>query len=340
MEKSFDMHQAVMAGGLEYVQKVFEHDATSVNQANELGFSPLYTAALYRNEAAVDFLLEHGAKLDIFATAWLGRSSDAKALLADNPALVDAMANDGMTPLHCAARSGSYEVASLLVDHEANVNAMDKNGGTPLLEACHGGPWKPAADERIVTLLLDRGAQVDLHSAAALGRTDLLEMALAANRGAINGLNSQGQSALFLAAKNNRLQAVKWLVSRGADVNLGDVVGIAALHRTSRECSDELIQFLVDSGAEAHLCCFVACGDAVGTERALRARPESATELLYELHPVGYAIHSWQMEPLRILLRYGCKLTSEDRQHILRISGGDQSLLEQLLSIESGESPG
>ena len=153
---------------------------------------------------------------------------------------------------------------------------------------------------------------------------------------AIDDLNAQGQTALYLAAKNNRFDTVQLLVGRGADVNLGDVVGIAALHRTSQECSDELIQFLIDNGAKAHLCCHVACGDTEGTRRTLLDCPDSASELLYEFNAVGYAIHSWHLEPLRVLLQHGCQLNDDDQQHILRISGGDQSLLDELLSLQSG----
>ena len=80
-------------------------------------------------------------------------------------------------------------------------------------------------------------------------------------------------TALFHAARNNRLAAVKLLVERGADVNRSDAVGIAALHRTSQQCSDELIQYLIDRGADAHLRCYVACGESInGLGFLLQAR--------------------------------------------------------------------
>jgi ankyrin repeat protein len=127
---------------------------------------------------------------------------------------------------------------------------------------------------------------------------------------------------------------VKLLVERGADVNRSDAVGIAALHRTSQECSDELIQYLIDHGANAHLCCYVACGDEAGTRRMLARHPEAANELLDEFNAVGYAIHSWQLGTLRILLEHGCTLSKEDQQHILRISNNDQELLDELMAIQ------
>ena len=150
----------------------------------------------------------------------------------------------------------------------------------------------------------------------------------------IDSLDAEGKTALFHAAHNNRLAAVKLLVERGADVNRSDAVGTAALHRTSWQCSDELIQYLIDHGADAHLCCYVACGDEVGTRQMLARHSDAANEILYEYNAVGYAIHSWQLGTLRILLQHGCTLSNEDQQHILRISNNDQELLDELMAIQ------
>src|SRR5207237_6724475 len=125
--------------------------------------------------------------------------------------------------------------------------------------------------------------QIDLFQAAAMGRTGLIESILDRDGRLIDGADDRGKTALFHAARNNRLAAVKLLVERGADVNRSDAVGIAALQRTSQQCSDELIQYLIDQGADAHLCCYVACGDEVGTRQALARNPAAAHEIFYEL---------------------------------------------------------
>ena len=202
------------------------------------------------------------------------------------------------------------------------------------MEACHGGPWKDEPADDIVQLLLDHNAQVDLLQAAAMGRTDLIASILDRDASLIDSLDAQGKTALFHAAHNNRLAAVKLLVERGADVNRADAVGTAALHRTSQQCSDELIQYLIDHGADAHLCCYVACGDEAGTRRMLAHQPDAANEVLYEFNAVGYAIHSWQLGTLRILLQHGGTLSKEDQQHILRITNNNQKLLDELMAIQ------
>jgi ankyrin repeat protein len=315
------------------MHEAIAQDPQSVNQSNGSGLPPLYTAALFRNRQAIDFLLEHAAVVDVFACAYLDRAADGESLLEQNPELVRATTRDGMTALHFAARAGFIDVVDVLLRHGSDVNAHDKRGRSALMEARHGGPWKREPADEIVQRLIDHGAHIDLLQAATMGRTDLLASILDRDASLIDIPDSQGKTALFHAAHNNRLAALKRLVERGAGVNRADVVATAALHRTSGQCSDELIQYLIDHGADAHLCCYVACGDEAGTRRMLAHQPDAANELFYEFNAVGYAIHSWQLRTLRILLQHGCVLSKENQQRILRISQNDQQLLYKLLAV-------
>src|SRR6516162_4933731 len=52
------MHELVTQDNVQAMQAVVAGDPESVNQLNESGLPPLYTAALYRNRQAIDFLLE------------------------------------------------------------------------------------------------------------------------------------------------------------------------------------------------------------------------------------------------------------------------------------------
>ena len=102
------MHQLVTEDNVQAMQEAVAQDPESVNQPNESGLPPLYTAALYRNQQAIDFLLEHGAVVDIFACAYLGKATDAEILLKRNPELARATTRDGMTALHYAAHGGAH----------------------------------------------------------------------------------------------------------------------------------------------------------------------------------------------------------------------------------------
>jgi ankyrin repeat protein len=132
------------------------------------------------------------------------------------------------------------------------VNGVDNGGRTALVEACHGGPRKFALVEEIVPHRLEHNAQVDLSRAAATRPTGLIALILDRDVRPIYSPGDQGKTAQFHAAHNNRFAAVTLLVERGAVVNRSDAVGIAALHRTSGQCSDEVIKHLIDYGSNAY----------------------------------------------------------------------------------------
>jgi ankyrin repeat protein len=100
---------------------------------------------------------------------------------------VNAMSDDGSTPLHWAAEGGSAELVTMLLKAGAEVNAMSNVGWTPLHSAAERGyAW-------VVTMLLEAGAEVNaktnsgftsgftpLHFAAQSGDAELLTMLLKA----------------------------------------------------------------------------------------------------------------------------------------------------------------
>jgi uncharacterized protein len=145
--------------------------------------SPLL-AALYRGsrEEAVDLAAER--ELDVFEAAALGNSARLRALLSANPEDAHRCAPDGFTPLHLLAFfSGDIESARLLLDAGADPNATAANDTQlkPINSAA------AAAANEVVTLLIQRGADVDavqrggytaLHSAAANGNRALAQLLL------------------------------------------------------------------------------------------------------------------------------------------------------------------
>ena len=66
----------------------------------------------------------------------------------------------------------------------------------------------------------------------------------------------------------------------------------------------------------------------------LAINPDAANDVLYEFNAVGYAIHSWQVGTLRILLQHGSTLSKDDQQHILRITNTNRKVLDELMSIQ------
>ncbi len=84
--------------------------------------------------------------------SWHGRPEAVMTLLA-NGADSRATDSDGNTPLHHAARSSDPGVAALLRDAAAEVDALNNEGWSPLAVACQVGNW------RLARFLLERGAR-------------------------------------------------------------------------------------------------------------------------------------------------------------------------------------
>ena len=60
------------------------------------------------------------------------------ALLLDKGANLESKTRDGLTPLHCAARSGHENVVDMMVQRGAPISAKTKNGLAPLHMASQG----------------------------------------------------------------------------------------------------------------------------------------------------------------------------------------------------------
>lgn len=299
------------------LRQAIDQEPDSVNQKDEDGLPPLYTAARHRNDEAVEVLLRAGAQVDIFASCYLNRHENGERLLAADSKLAQKTTPDGRTPLHFACLKGSAPMVRALIQHGADVNARDHDGTTPLLEAAHGGPWKPEADQESIDLLLDSGADVDLHTAAAIGRPEKVKAALEASDAGPDQHDESGYTALYHAAHNNHLGCVTILLDSGADVNLPCEDGqtplsSAALHLLSQQCDPQICCILIEHGAPYDIHTAAALGDAGRVSELISADSSLTGLLLYGFYPADYCVHCGQLETLRILLKAGADPNSRD----------------------------
>jgi len=113
----------------------------------------------------------------------------------------------GVTALHVAAEHGHLSLCELLLDFRANVNMETKLGITPSMLA------------------------------AVNGHLEILE--LFASRGATWSQN-EATRCLFEAIKSRYVEIVKFLVTRGADVNFADENGNRPLHFAAKSNRKEM----------------------------------------------------------------------------------------------------
>ena len=156
------------------------------------------------------------------ADAAMNRDDQTVRSLLKLHADVSAPQEDGTTALHWAARWNDVEMADLLIAAGANIKTRNRFGATPLSLACING------GAGIIGSLLKAGEDPNavvsdvgdtaLMLAARTGKPDALKVLL--EHGADpNKTNNEGQTALMWAAAEKNAAAIKTLIDHGADVN-------------------------------------------------------------------------------------------------------------------------
>ena len=246
------LHDAAYHHYVDICQLLVDHkaDVTSVN--NE-GQTPLHRAV---TSQMVSRCLQHlrvvnvkKPRIDYYQTV---------QLLVDCGADVNALNEDGQTPLHTAAGEWKEcpELCSILLKHNAKIDAVDKDGNQPLHLACKQG------HTRTSHLLLSNGAdvkglnengQTPLHKAAG-GWEDCPELCsiLVEYNAKIDAVDKDGNQPLHLACKQGHTRTSRLLLSNGADVKGLNENGQTPLHTAAGRWKDcpELCSILLEYNAK------------------------------------------------------------------------------------------
>ena len=179
----------------------------------ELPFVMLAAYHGHRNVAQT--LVDHGAQVDVFAAAALGRADRLAMVLSEDRARLNAYSSDGWTPLGLAAYFGQREAARLLIASGADLQVTSRNetGNTPLHAAVAG------RRQELVELLVESGADV-------------------------NARDAGGWTPLNLAAQSGAADIVAYLLDHGADPTIANAAGQTPLETAEREGKAEVAELL------------------------------------------------------------------------------------------------
>jgi len=212
------LHWAAHWNDVETVKLLLRAGANAAT-TNRFGASPLSEAAISGNADVVKALLDGGA--------------DAKSLATP----------DGETVLMSAARSGNVESVRMLLDRGADVNARERYKGQTALM------W--AAAERhapVVKLLLERGADWKIRGFDRDTKPPKLSAA-----SAISPIPRGGFTALMFTAREGDLESARIMLDAGVDINHGDVDNVTPLVTAIMNKQFTLAKFLIDRGADVNI---------------------------------------------------------------------------------------
>ena len=159
-------------------------------------------------------------------------------MLLDAGAKVDSANPDDETALMVAIKGGNFPIVDMLVDLRANVNVVEKfHNQTPLIYASAEG----RAD--IVKLLLSKGADVKPRALYTDWPSQVTSEPRTQYR-SVGGLN-----ALMYAVRSGCYSCVEQLVAAGADINFPTPEGVTPLMLALDNSHNEVAKFLMDKGA-------------------------------------------------------------------------------------------
>lgn len=188
----------------------------------------LHIACRTGNAKLIEYLLDHGANPAIAdshgmppvvactANAYMAAQIPFDRLMVKGVNL-NAVGPDGMTLLSRAAQSGNVPLAQKLLELGASPDAPDTSGDTPLIHA--------AANLQILKLLAEKGADLNI-----VGRSG---------------------TALMAALRSQQMDAVGYLLSKGANATLADQQGNTPLHIAAFSArTTPAITMLIAAGAQ------------------------------------------------------------------------------------------
>lgn len=209
-----DFLEAIKQGDRDEVERLLNADAGLIH-VRENGLSPIMIAAYHGRPEIASFLADKTVALTIFEAAATGKINNILRLLARDPQLVNAYAEDGFQALGLASYFGHFDVVEYLIKAGAPVNFPSRNDlkAAPIQSAASAGHAK------IVGLLLkhkadpnirEQGGYTPLHAAAQNGDREMIRTLLYG--GADLTLQSDdGRLPLDLALAAGHAEAAKLL---------------------------------------------------------------------------------------------------------------------------------
>jgi len=258
--KRTPLHVAASEGQMEVVTHLLECGANP-HLKDSSGHNALTAAVVAKRDELAQLLLNHDPNMRLslpestcavmLCYAAFEQDLDQIKRFLRFGMSVNAADYDQRTPLHIAASVGSLETVELLLEWKAEINATDRFGSSPLLDAVRH------RNKNVCECLLRHGGEllgsnvgVMLCEAAAIGDVEELQF-LITNGADPNVGDYDRRTALHLASSNGQVPVLNYLLSiqPPIEVNARDRMMGTPLDDAYRHKEDVAQTMLIKAGA-------------------------------------------------------------------------------------------
>ena len=257
------LHHAIAINNIELV-KLFIEENVDLNHKIKDGKCPLELAMenrinieipkmLIANGADVNIKPKYQYQYGILYTAINKKDPDLVNMILKSGADVNVNFSSLGTPLYCSIKNRTPQISKLLIKAGAcnsdntqieclkvALDNYDYETIELLLENC-----TDVTDEKVKKLFSK------FYNGSGMNCTDII-VAFVTHGMKVNEIkDEQGRSLLHNAISYNNIELVKWLLTKGADVNSRDEQGYSPLH-DAMTGNVEIVKLLIENGAEVN----------------------------------------------------------------------------------------
>ncbi len=331
-EKS-QIHKLTELGLMEKVEQIVAQ-GVDVNYRDSYGRTALHIASAKNRNIDMQILIDLGANINVqdnqgrtpLMYAAADGNGNAMALLISKNADTTIADVDGMRAFEWACTNGNRDLAKFVGLTPDDLNRKEK---------CVASKNKKCNSNEESMQLLQRDIQKEkerefknemkrkelfhIHSNGyhlkqfdiETTLDDLFDIIRHESVGELNQLLSTGisvdvsddtgQSALMIAARENRLDMAAYLIEHGADVNMSSFSGLTALHYAALENHDNMARLLLDNNAHVDPLMRYSSTDGNFSKESIISEYIGATPLLI-------AVEANNPEVLRVLFNAGANI--------------------------------